>query len=86
MGNAIKYIKQQITQSDPNLPENKVNLDEEKKLTEVFILRLFCGVSKSFMKALKAFIKPFEAPQRSAKMTARVNGFEISQQLMNQSV
>ena len=38
------------------------------------------------MKALKAFIKPFEAPQRSAKMTARVNGFEISQQLMNQSV
>ena len=27
-----------------------------------------CGDSKSFMKAFKAFIKPFEAPQRSAKI------------------
>ena len=26
------------------------------------IISLFCGASKDFMKALKAFIKPFEAP------------------------
>ena len=26
------------------------------------IISLFCGPSKDFMKALKAFIKPFEAP------------------------
>ena len=30
--------------------------------------RIFlCGASKGFIKALKAFIKPFEAPQRSVK-------------------
>ena len=27
----------------------------------------FCGASKDFMKAIKTFIKPFEAPQRSVK-------------------
>ena len=30
---------------------------------------LLCGASKGFMKAVKAFIKPFEAPQRSMKIT-----------------
>ena len=29
---------------------------------------LLCGASKSFMKALKAFKKPFEAPQRIVKI------------------
>ena len=29
---------------------------------------LLCDVSKGFMKAVKAFIKPFEAPQRSVKI------------------
>ena len=53
----------------------KVNLtlptpipDKEKKLTQIFIFTLLCGASKGFMKAFKAFIKPFEAPQRSVKM------------------
>ena len=32
------------------------------------IFTLLCGASICFMKALKAFIKPFEAPQRSAKI------------------
>ena len=32
------------------------------------IFTLLCGVSKGFMKAFKAFIKPFEAPQRSVKI------------------
>ena len=37
--------------------------DEEKKLSQIFIFTLLCGASKGFMKAFKAFIKPFEAPQ-----------------------
>ena len=42
-----------------------------KKLSQIFIFTLLCGASKGFMKALKAlkaFIKPFEAPQRSEKI------------------
>ena len=42
--------------------------DGEKKLTEVFIFTLPDGASKGFMMTLKAFIKPFEAPQRSVKI------------------
>ena len=32
-----------------------------------------CGASKGFIKALKAFIKSFEAPQRSAKINILLN-------------
>ena len=46
---------------------------EEKKTTSIFILALLCGASEGFMKALKAFIKPFEAPQRSVKIKIGVN-------------
>ena len=42
--------------------------DNEKKLSEIFIFTLLCGALKGFMKTLKAFIKPFEAPQRSVKI------------------
>ena len=42
--------------------------DEEKKLIEIFIFTLLCGTSKGYMTALKALIKPFEAPQRSVKI------------------
>ena len=42
--------------------------DEEKKITAIFIFTLLCGPSKGFMKVLKAFIKPFEAPQKSVKI------------------
>ena len=41
--------------------------DDEKKLTYIFVFTLLCGASKGFKKALKAFIRPFEAPQRSVK-------------------
>ena len=41
---------------------------EEKKLTKIFICALLCAALKGFTKALKAFIKPFEAPQSSVKM------------------
>ena len=37
--------------------------DEEEKLSYVFIFTLLCGASKGFMKALKAFLKLFEAPK-----------------------
>ena len=40
--------------------------DEEKKLK--FFFALLCVASKDFIKALKAFIKPFEVPQRSGKI------------------
>ena len=37
--------------------------------TEIVIFTLLCGAAKGFMKAFRAFIKPFEAPQRSVKIT-----------------
>ena len=47
--------------------------DEGRKLTHIFIFTLLCGASKGFMKALKAFIKLFEAPQRRMKTNIQVN-------------
>ena len=41
--------------------------------SSIFIFTLFCGASKGFMKAFKAFIKPFEAPQRIAKIKISPN-------------
>ena len=72
--------------NDVNSPRRQLGLltlpatipDEEKKLTEIFIFTLICGASKGFMKAFKAFIKPFEAPQRSAKIKSEVNFFSSS--------
>ena len=34
----------------------------------MFIFTLLCGALKGSMKAFKAFIKPFEAPQRAVKI------------------
>ena len=43
--------------------------DEEKKLTKkISTFTFLCGASKGFMKALKAFMKLFEAPQRNVKI------------------
>ena len=47
--------------------------DKEKKITSIFIFTLLCGASKVFIKALKAFIKPFEVPQRSVKIKILIN-------------
>ena len=47
--------------------------DKKKKLTQVFIFALLFGASKGFMKAFKALIKPFEAPQRSVNIKSQVN-------------
>ena len=40
----------------------------EKISLKLFIFILLCVASKDFMKAFKAFIKPFETPQRSVKI------------------
>ena len=37
-----------------------------------------CGASKGFMKAFKAFIKPFEAPHRKVKIKILVSFFFLS--------
>ena len=45
-------------------------LDEKKILTtreREKIFTLLWGAAKGFMKALKAFIKPFEVPEKSVK-------------------
>ena len=42
--------------------------EQREKLTESFIFTLRCVASKGFMKALKAFTRPFETPQRSVKV------------------
>ena len=47
---------------------SRLDLGRREKLTWIFIFTLYCGTTKDFMKALKAFIKPFEAPQRSVKI------------------
>ena len=47
--------------------------DGERKLMWIFIFTLLCGVAKGFMKALKAFVKHFEAPQGSVKISMSVN-------------
>ena len=51
-----------------NLTPNVPIPDRVKKLNQIFIFALLCGASKGFMKALKAFIKPFDPPQRSLKI------------------
>ena len=61
-----------------------INLDQDRKFKRVltigpnprqrekiklnFFYTLLCGASKGFTRALKAIIKPFEAPQRNVKM------------------
>ena len=51
--------------------------DEKKKLTQLFILIFLCGASKGFIKAFKAFIKPYETPQRSVKIKININFLNV---------
>ena len=48
------------------------SIPDKKKINLYFYfhtsLTLLCGASKAFIKAFKDFIKPFEAPQRIAKI------------------
>ena len=45
---------------------------QREKINFNFILTLICGATKGFMKALRAFIKPFEAPRRSGKIKLKL--------------
>ena len=49
-----------LTFPAPCISESSINLS--------FIFTLLCGASSGFMKALKAFMKLFKAPQRSVKI------------------
>ena len=53
-----------LTLKDPFISESCIEI----KIELNFIFTLLCGASKGFMKAFKAFIKPFEAPQRNVKI------------------
>ena len=47
---------------------------QTKRKNELKILfSLLCVASKGFMKALKAFMKPFESPQGSVKIKILIN-------------
>ena len=56
-GLRLVYIK-------PSRPVRFKKLYWNKKVTWIFIFTLLCSASKGFMRALNAFIKPFEALQR----------------------
>ena len=47
--------------------------DNERKLTKISIFTPLLYASKGLMKALEAFIKPFEGPQRGVKIKIQVN-------------
>ena len=51
------------------------SLIKMKKLTWIYIFTLLIGPSKSFMDAVKAFIKLVETPQRNLKIKNQVNFF-----------
>ena len=42
--------------------------ERREKINVSFYFCIVCGPSKGFIKALKAFTKPLEAPQRSVKI------------------
>ena len=47
---------------------SRPNPGQREKIKLNFYFLRSCGTYKGFMKALKAVIKPFEAPQRSVKI------------------
>ena len=53
--------------------------DKEKKINLNFYFHTLCGALKGFMKALKAFIKPFEAPQRSVKIKVKLIFIQLAE-------
>ena len=63
---AFKSFLEQLilTFPAPRISENCI----EVTINYNFIFTLLCGASKDFIKILKTFIEPFEAPQRSVKV------------------
>ena len=66
--------KAHLTLSAPCISESCIKI----KTNLNFYFTLLCGPSKGFMKALKAFIKSFEAPQRSVKIKIKLVFFSSS--------
>ena len=54
----------ELTLNVPCISESYIAI----KIKLKFYFTLLCGPSKGFMKAFKAFISPFETPQRSVKI------------------
>ena len=63
----IKYLRGNHSSFMGN-EKNNINPYRSVKRTILTLTILLCGVSKGFMKAVKAFIKSFEEPQRSLKI------------------
>ena len=62
-----------MTKIKTSLNGSRPNPGRREKITSIFIFKILCGASKGFMKALKAFIKPFEVRQRSVKIKVYLN-------------
>ena len=65
---SLKKIREYFVKNKGYLALYVHILDEERKLTYIFMFTLFCGTSKGFMKAFR----PFEAPQRSVKIKIKL--------------
>ena len=50
-----------------NINASPPNSGRREKIN-LFFFKLLCGISKGFMKALKVFIKRFDAPQKSVRI------------------
>ena len=68
----MKQVNEQpLTLPAPFISESCMKI----KIYLIFIFTILCGASTGLMKAFKAFIKPFETPQRSMKIKLCVNFF-----------
>ena len=67
-----------LTLPIPCISESCIEIKIKEKLIKIFLFTLLCGAPESLMKAFKAFIKPFEAPQRSVKIKIQLNFFSSS--------
>ena len=64
----LKKITSNNVVFDGQFNPSRPNPGRREKIKLNFIFTLLCGTSKGFMKALKTFIKLFEAPQRIVKI------------------
>ena len=67
----MEYKKGSISKKVIDFHKKFLNCASKTAFPEVItkvIFTLLCGASKGSMKALKAFRKPFAAPQRSVKI------------------
>ena len=68
------FDKNLLTLKDPFISESCIEI----KIESNFFFTFLRGASKGFMKAFKAFIKLFKAPQSSVKIKIQLNFFTLS--------